>query len=457
MHFSLRIILLLLLFPTLGFAQSPIETYVKVALENNIALTQKNLSYDKSLAALDEAKATFFPTLALKARYSMARGGRNFEIATGDLVNPIFSNLNLINSIGKATDPTYPDIPEYPSIPNEEVNFLRRTEHETKLQLAFPIFNTAILNNHRIKGNMVQMEKISVAIYKKELIKEVKIGYFNYLKAREGVQLFQNTMDLVNENLRTANSLYRNQKVTIDEVYAAEAQVKEVEQQLAEMQKNQKVAQAYFNFLLNQDYNTAIEVTQPEDLPKSALTVDPAREMAFSNRAEFQQLNYALAATDNKIKLDKGNRLPNLTLVGDYGFQGTEYSFTSEDDFMMGSLVLSWDIFNKQTKHKIQQSKIDREIIEQRKAETQQQIGLQVVSAYYELETTLKSIELAEAQKEAAQKAFRLVNKKYQQGQANLVQFMDSRTRLTNSEQQLIITKYDYQIKLAEFERAVGQ
>jgi outer membrane protein TolC len=304
---------------------------------------------------------------------------------------------------------------------------------------------------------MVQMEKISVAIYKKELIKEVKIGYFNYLKAREGVQLFQNTMDLVNENLRTANSLYRNQKVTIDEVYAAEAQVKEVAQQLAEMQKNQKVAQAYFNFLLNQDYNTAIEVTQPEDLPKSALTVDPAREMAFSNRAEFQQLNYALAATDNKIKLDKGNRLPNLTLVGDYGFQGTEYSFTSEDDFMMGSLVLSWDIFNKQTKHKIQQSKIDREIIEQRKAETQQQIGLQVVSAYYELETTLKSIELAEAQKEAAQKSIRLVNKKYQQGQANLVQFMDSRTRLTNSEQQLIITKYDYQIKLAEFERAVGQ
>ena len=134
------------------------------------------------------------------------------------------------------------------------------------------------------------------------------------------------------------------------------AKVKEVAQQLAEMQKNQKVAQAYFNFLLNQDYNTAIEVTQPEDLPKSALTVDPAREMAFSNRAEFQQLNYALAATDNKIKLDKGNRLPNLTLVGDYGFQGTEYSFTSEDDFMMGSLVLSWDIFNKQTKHQDGQS-----------------------------------------------------------------------------------------------------
>ena len=77
--------------------------------------------------------------------------------------------------------------------------------------------------------------------------------------------------------------------------------------------------------------------------------------------------------------------------------------------------------------------------------------------AFYELETAQKTIELAEAQKEAAKKAFRLVNKKYQQGQANLVQFTDARTRLTNSEQQLIIAKYDYQIQLAEFGRAVGK
>ena len=44
-----------------------------------------------------------------------------------------------------------------------------------------------------------------------------------------------------------------NNKVTIDQVYAAEAEVKSIEQQLAEAQKNEKVAKAYFNFLLNID------------------------------------------------------------------------------------------------------------------------------------------------------------------------------------------------------------
>ncbi len=451
-----KITLLLSFLPISLSAQTYLDNYVKEALGNNIALNQKELSYQKSLAALKEAKAMFFPTLSLQARYSVARGGRAFEIPIGDLMNPVYTNLNLVNSIGKANDPTYPEFPEYPQIENEQVNFLREKEHETKLRLAFPIFNSAILNNHRINENKSEMDKISVEVYKQELVKEVKTGYFNYLKAREAVQLFENTLDLVNENLRTAESLYRNQKVTIDEVYAAEAQVKEVEQQLAAAQKNENVGKAYFNFLLNRTYNTFIEIMPAKDFPKSVIALEQARKMAFQQRGEFQQYNYALALQDNKIKLDKGNRLPNLTLVGDYGFQGETYSFTSEDDFVMGSLVMSWDLFNHQTKHKVQQSKIEKEIIAQQRAETRQQIGLQVVSAFYELETALKSIELAQAQEDSAKKAFRLVNKKYQQGQANLVQFTDARTRLTNSGQKLIIARYDYQMKLAEFERAIG-
>jgi len=446
-----------------GFAHSaqaqggPLEAYIQEALESNVALAQKNLSYEKSLLALKEARAMFFPTLGLKARYTMAAGGRTFVIPTGDLMNPVFSNLNLINSIGKATDPSYPDLPEYPELQNEEVKFLRSREHETKIEMVFPIFNAAILNNHRLKATMAEMEKISVEVYKRELVKEVKVAYFNYLKAREGVALFQNTLELVEEHLRTTQSLFKHQKITIDGVYAAEAQVKEVELQLSEAQKNQAVAQAYFNFLLNRNYNAPIEPMPPGALESHAISLPHARQMAFQGREELQQLNYALTLADQKINLDKGNYLPSLSLVGDYGFQGENYSFTRDDDFMMGSLVLSWNIFNRPTKYKVEQSKIEREIIVQKKEETWRQIGIQVVQAYYELEAAAKRIELAKAQKEAAQKAFRLVNKKYKQGQANRVEFTDARTRMTNASQQLIIAQYDYQIRLAEFGRAIAK
>ena len=44
----------------------------------------------------------------------------------GDLVNPVYDNLNLLNGLGEALYPDYPAIPEYPFIENQETRFLRK-------------------------------------------------------------------------------------------------------------------------------------------------------------------------------------------------------------------------------------------------------------------------------------------------------------------------------------------
>jgi outer membrane protein len=430
--------------------------YVQTALQSNIALEQKNLSFEKSLKALEEAKGMFWPKLSLEARYSLARGGRAFEIPVGDLVNPIYDNLNLVNSFGQSASPDYPTIPEYPQISNVQENFLRESEQETFLRMAMPVFNAAILQNHRIQENLSEAEKIGVEIYKRELVKEVKSAYFNYMKAYRALELYQNTLELVQENQRTSESLYNNNKVTIDEVFAAKAQVEEIRQQLAMAEKDEKTAKAFFNFLLNRPYDSNIDRLADQTLPGAVIGVEDARNQAFQNREELQQLNYYLAVSDNQVDLNKGNYLPNVNLVVDYGVQGVDYNLDQDSDYVMGSVVMSWSLFDRTTKAKVDQAKVAKLEVQQQKAEARQQIGLQVVNAYYDLEAGLKRITAGQAEVEAAQKAFRLVNKKYQQGQANLVTFKNARTQLTNAEQSLLIARYDYQIKIAELERATG-
>lgn len=438
------------------FGQSQLDQYIDQALGSNIALQEKNLSYEKSMAALKEAKAMFLPKLSFEARYSVARGGRAFVIPIGDLMNPVYDNLNLVNSLGRSANPDYPVIPEYPQIENEEVNFLREREQETKLRVIWPVFNSAILQNNKIQQSLVEVEKMNVNIYQRELVKEVKVAYFNYAKAVQGVQLFENTLSLVEENLRTTESLERNHKVTKDAVFTAQAEVKSIEQQLAEAQRNEKVAKAYFNFLLNRDYNEAIDLESNYTDQLAAISVDEARKLALNKREEFNQLNYYLSASDNTIQLNKGNMLPQVNLVGDYGIQGTEYSFTSEDDFAMGSVILSWNILDFSNKSKVQQAKIAKMEVAKKKENAQQQIGLQVVSAFYDVEAATKSTDFARAELQAAKSAFRLMQKRYAQGQANLVEFTNARTQLTNAEQKLIIAQFDYEVKLAELERATA-
>lgn len=442
---------------TAGWSQTnPIDGYIQTALESNIALQRQELSYEQSLAAMEEARAMFFPRLSLEARYSVARGGRAFEIPVGDLVNPIYNNLNIINSLGQATSPDYPVIPPYPAIPNVQENFLRETEHETTLRVVFPLFNSAILQNHKIKQNLAAADRISVDVYRRELVKEVKTAYFNYAKAAEAVSLFENTLELVEENLRTTESLYDNHKITIDVVYSAGAEVAGVKQQLAEAQKNANMARAYFNFLLNQPYDTAIEITPEVTITDYAAGETEARREAVQQREELKQLNHYLSVSDNQVQLSKGAWLPQVNLVADYGFQGTRYRFSRDDDFAMGSIVMSWNLFDHTTNKKVQQAEIEKLKMQNQKEELQQQIGLQVTNAYYDLEAGRQQVLLAQAELEAARKAFRLVQKKYTQGQANLVEFTSARTQQTNAGQKLIIAKYDYQIKMAALERATG-
>ena len=78
-------------------AQNPIlENYIREGLESNRGLKQKQLDYASNLAALKEARGLFLPDISLNARYTVAEGGRMIEFPVGDLLNPVYSTLNML-------------------------------------------------------------------------------------------------------------------------------------------------------------------------------------------------------------------------------------------------------------------------------------------------------------------------------------------------------------------------
>src|SRR5262249_6824287 len=71
-----------------------IDDYVREALLSNLDLQADSLDVARSLAALDAARARFFPSVDFEARYTRAEGGREITIPAGTLVNPVYSTLN---------------------------------------------------------------------------------------------------------------------------------------------------------------------------------------------------------------------------------------------------------------------------------------------------------------------------------------------------------------------------
>jgi outer membrane protein TolC len=423
-----------------------LDQYIQIGLKNNLALKQKQLSYEQSLAVLKEARSLFFPDIGLNARYSVADGGRAFEIPIGDLMNPVYSTLNQLIQQDR-----------FNQVQNEAIPFLRPTEQVTKLSLIQPIYNPQIYYNYKIKKDLTNTEQISVDIYKRELIKEIKTAYFNYLKTVKALELLDLTLDVVRENVRVNQSLFTNDKVTMDVVYRSRAEFSKVEGQTAEAEKYHKTAAAYFNFLLNRSLDSSINTIDDELPDQEIMNVEKALELANLNREELYQLETYKDISEKYLKMNKWNKTPTLAGAFDYGIQGEQYDFNDKADYYLASLVLRWDLFKGfEKRSKIQQATIELDKINEKYSETEKQIDLQVIEVYYSLIAARKAVIAAKSRNFSSLKAFEMINKKYNQGQTSLLEFIDARTSATNAGLNLIMARFDYQIRYAEFERVLG-
>ena len=446
------VVALLLLHSFVQAGQSTLKNYISEGLANNLALKQKQLSFEKSLGALAEARGMYLPALSIDARYSRAGGGRDIEFPIGSLLNPVYSTLNqLLTAVGEQAR-------SFPVLDDQVIPFLRKEEHDTKIRLVQPLIQPAIYYNSRVKKELSNYAGADVNTYKNQLVADIKTAYYGFLQTHQLVILYQNTHSLVNENLRISESLYKNQMATKDVVFRAESEKFKLEQQLADAAKKNSLARSYFNFLINRELDEKISIDSLiTDDPATGLSLEAAENKAIQKRHELKQLNFAINAADNAVSLNRAAFLPNVNLVLDYGFQGEEYSFTQKDDYWMASALLSWNLFNGfQDDAKKEQAQIDKKSLQNRRTELESQIRLQVKDAFLALKVARKKIESANAQSRAASESFKIINKKYEEGMASQIEFIDGRVNMTNAQINKILTQYDYLTRIAQFEKITG-
>ena len=444
-----KLIFLLMGIPLISVSaeNTVLERYIDTALQNNLALKQQDFEYQKSIASLQEARGLFLPSVDIQARYSRADGGRTIDIPVDQFLNPVYQTLNAL-----LQQNVFPE-----NIPAETITFLREEEQETKIRAVQPIFQSDIYYNYKIKDKLQNLQNLSKQAYARALVADVKSSYFNYLKTLEIVKLLQRTQELLEENLRVNEKLVEFQKSTRDVVFRSQADLSYLEKQQADAEKGQVMAQAYFNFLLNLPQDQSIDIINLDTVPAPLLPLSELELQAIQNREEIKQLDYAIEAAKNGVKLNRGKFLPNVFAVFDYGYQGEFYRFSDQDDFWMASAILQWNLFNGfQDRKKIEQARLEQKKLEARQQEIQNQIKLEVRDAYYGIRVAQKNLQSSEDQLRSQKKSFEIIDKKYQQGMALQVEYLDARNSYIRSEIDLIVARFDYYISQANLEKITG-
>jgi len=318
-----------------------------------------------------------------------------------------------------------------------------------------PLYNPELKLNRAIKAEMINGSVAEINVYKRELVKNIKQAYYQYLQAEKELEIYNNALAVVNENLRVSEKLVKNTVATRDVVLKSKTQVSQVQTSLAGAEENKKNAAAYFNFLLNQPFDTPIE--KDTAIFNTLDTKETFSPDVPENREELAQIKSGEKALTTNLKLNKTFNMPRLNAFYDIGFQGYGFNIFNKQFYQLGGLQLTWSIFKgNDNKLKVKQTQLGIEQLQTQYDNTQKQLQLQVTTTYNAYTTAVQTLQSAADETASAREAYRLTDKKYREGQALQIELIEARTEMTNAEIKYSLAQLAVLNKTAELERATA-
>ena len=398
-----------------------LDSCIRYARENNISVLKSALSVDESQVDLKEAKAALFPSLTFSSNQNMTfdNDAEKNQFYSGSY--SLDASMNLYAG-GKNL----------------------KNIKQQKLSIESSRYNYLATAN-----------SIELSIIK---------AYYQVLYANESVLTNREIAETSLKQLERSTELYNIGKISKVELSQIESQYKTDVYQvvLAETTLEENILN--LKQLLQLDTNEPFSVLIPEMSEKETLAMVPDKNEVINIAYSFLP-ELRAAATDVEIaklstEMAKAERLPSVSLKGSIG-SGTN-SIASDNwgkQFSNGlnevvGISVNVPIFNnRQVKSKIERARINTINTELTLDNSKLEIANVISSIHLDAISSQSRFDAANAQVEAAEQSYDLVNEKYSLGMLNAVDILVEKNNLLNAKQEMIQAKYNslLNLRLLEF------
>jgi outer membrane protein len=194
--------------PGEGSGDGILEQYIRLGLDSNLVLHQRNFDLERSRLDLKRARSLFYPQAGFSSQYTLANGGRSIDIPIGDLLNGAYSTLNQLTNSKK-----------FPQVANQSVQFLPNNYHDTKMEVTLPILNTELQHNKEITSETIGARQADRDVYRRDLVRSIRQAYYQYLQTGKAVEIYNTALGLVKENRRVSGKFVENHMATREVPY----------------------------------------------------------------------------------------------------------------------------------------------------------------------------------------------------------------------------------------------
>jgi outer membrane protein TolC len=421
-------------------AQSKLDEYIREGLSSNQSIKQQSFTLEKSVYALKEAKSMFLPNISFLTTYTKADGGRTIDFPAGDLLNGAYATLNQLTGSNS-----------FPQLQNQHILINPDNFYDAKFRTSLPILNAELTYNKRIKQQQVDLQKSEVLLYKRELVKEIKTAYYNYLKAIHAIKIYESSLRLVEEGQRINTALFNNSKVNRTAVIRSNNEVSKINASLIAANKTAESARFYFNFLLNRPLTDSILLDDIINLPGQ----DYLQSESVNNREELTKLKIANDINDNLNGLARSYLIPKIGTYLDLGSQAFDWKVNKQSRYYFWGISLEWDLFSSgRNSYKIKQTLADRQTIAAQTDYVQQQLLTELKVRQNDLQSAIAQYKSAQSQLKTAQTYYDDELKLYKEGIAIYIELLDAQNQLIDAQLNANIALFDTWIAYAAIERA---
>jgi outer membrane protein len=192
---------------------------------------------------------------------------------------------------------------------------------------------------------------------------------------------------------------------------------------------------------------------------------DRAVEEAFVTRPEILSLELNVTGMKKILSIEKANRLPTLGLFGLVLFQGQANDdpldpFDSKHRAVSttAGLAVSLPIFDGfRTKARIQQARADLSKAEHQLDQARNAVRLEVVKAVKDLNALRRAYEAQTATVSLAEETYAIAQTRFHNGLSTQLELTDADLALAQARVNYATTLYQYDVAVANLERALGR
>ena len=432
-------LLALAVLPLVGAGQDKkprltIQEAVKMALERNPEMFIAQAEMDELKGKITEVRSGAFPQVSFQGYGLRLRDPSILNSSSFDKVPQEFRD---------ALDP----------IPSNMFNF--------GVEVKQPVYTAGKVRTAlRLAQESLEEKAAAREAVRQQLTFKVFQAFNTMLLMDANRQVIQETRRQRLKQLELARNRFKDGVATEIDVLRSEVNVANTEPELIRAENRVQLARARINNLIvvNLDSPTEIEGTleyRPwnagslEDIQKRALELRPELTVARRQMQEAR-LTLSLANAENKLTVD---------MSAAYGYTVREPKNLFNTDFTTWNVSLNFKIpfFDSGRKSGlVSQAQSRLNAAEQRLAQLENDVHLEVQQAYDDMRSAEKAIAVATLSVNQAARVLTMMQANYQYGVATTLDVVDSQTAVVEARNNDIYAKYDYEMSKARLRLASG-